>query len=180
MTKLTVSQAKDVLSKAVRRLRSQGERVLLERGGKPAAAIVSLADLKRLEEIEDLLDAQAARKALRKPRKNIPCEVVRKNPGSVGQLTICPGWYAARLVTLVHYSYWKIAEGEIKDYPAAARLPGMSRARTTRVIDLGQPLNMREAIPVDASQAPERHLRSRHRDLYNGILFTIPLYEQVT
>ncbi len=43
------------------------ERVLLERHGKPIAALVPVEDLELLQELEDRLDLAAARKALKEP-----------------------------------------------------------------------------------------------------------------
>jgi prevent-host-death family protein len=81
MSKLSVSQARDGLAEAVNRVYYQGERVIVERRGKPVAAIVSVEDLNRLEDIEDLLDVEAAKKALKEPGKNIPYRKIRKALG---------------------------------------------------------------------------------------------------
>lgn len=47
-----------------------GERVVLERHGKRYAAVVSIEDLELLEHFENLMDARAARRALRDVEKN--------------------------------------------------------------------------------------------------------------
>lgn len=61
---------------------SRGERVVLRRGRKPVAAVVSIEDLKRLQELEDLDDAMESGKRLADPReKRIPYEVIRKQAG---------------------------------------------------------------------------------------------------
>jgi len=81
MSKLSVTQARDELAEVVNRVHYQGERIILERRGKAVAALVSIKDLKRLEEIEDLLDIDAAKKALKERRKSIPYKMVRKKLG---------------------------------------------------------------------------------------------------
>ena len=53
MPNLSVSHAREVLSETVNRVHYQGERVILERRGNPVEAIVSIEDLKRLEELEE-------------------------------------------------------------------------------------------------------------------------------
>jgi prevent-host-death family protein len=61
---------------------SRGERVVLRRGRKPVAAVVSIEDLKRLQQLEDLDDAVESGKRLANPReKRIPYEVIRKQAG---------------------------------------------------------------------------------------------------
>lgn len=45
----------------------QGERITVERYGKPVAALVSPEDLKLLEAIENRMDIESAREALREP-----------------------------------------------------------------------------------------------------------------
>jgi prevent-host-death family protein len=63
MATMSVAEAKNRFSDVLRRAEYGGERVIVERHGKPVAAIVSTADLQRLEAAEDaadLLDAQVA------------------------------------------------------------------------------------------------------------------------
>ena len=81
MSSLSVSRARESLTETVNRVHYQGERVILERHGKPVAAIVSVEDLKRLEEVEDLLDADAAKKALKERGKGLPYAEFRKKLG---------------------------------------------------------------------------------------------------
>ena len=49
------------------RVAHHGERVAVDRYGKPVAALVSSKDLELLEAIEDRMDFEAAREALREP-----------------------------------------------------------------------------------------------------------------
>jgi len=64
MSALTVAEAKNRFSDLLRRAQYGGERVIVERHGKPVAAIVSTDDLRRLESAEDAADLQDARAAL--------------------------------------------------------------------------------------------------------------------
>jgi prevent-host-death family protein len=59
-----------------------GERVILRRGKKPVAAVVSIADLRLLEELEDRYDVSLSVTRLANPReKRIPYAEVRKRAG---------------------------------------------------------------------------------------------------
>ena len=59
-----------------------GERVIVRRGKKPVAAVVSIADLKLLEELEDRYDASISVARLASSReKRIPWAGVRKRAG---------------------------------------------------------------------------------------------------
>ncbi len=66
----------DKLADALNRVAYSGERIILERRGKAVAALVSMDDLKFLEEIEDRADLKAARKALAQGGKAVPLEKV--------------------------------------------------------------------------------------------------------
>jgi prevent-host-death family protein len=61
MSVVSVSKLKDALSEYLNRAAYGGERIVVASRGKPKAAVISVADLQRLEELED---AQAAREAL--------------------------------------------------------------------------------------------------------------------
>jgi prevent-host-death family protein len=61
MSVVSVSRLKDALSEYLNRAAYGGERIIVASRGKPKAAVISVADLERLEELED---AQAAREAL--------------------------------------------------------------------------------------------------------------------
>ena len=64
MATLTVAEAKNRFSDVLRRAEYGGERVIVERHGKPVAAIVSTDDLRRLEAADDAADLRDARVAL--------------------------------------------------------------------------------------------------------------------
>ncbi len=59
-----------------------GERVIVRRGKKPVAAVVSIADLKLLEELEDRYDVSVSVVRLANSKeKRIPWAEVRKRAG---------------------------------------------------------------------------------------------------
>jgi prevent-host-death family protein len=60
METLNVAEARKQFSELVARVAYTGERVIIERRGKPMMALVSMADLKRLEELAD--DQEAIRR----------------------------------------------------------------------------------------------------------------------
>ena len=83
MATMTVADAKNHFSDVLRRAEYGGERVIVERHGKPVAAIVSTEDLRQLEAAEnavDLRDAQAAL-AEAKERGTIPLDAVLRKHG---------------------------------------------------------------------------------------------------
>ena len=61
---LSVTEARERLAEIASRVRSPGERILLEERGTPVAALVSPSDLDALELFEDWLDGQDAVDAL--------------------------------------------------------------------------------------------------------------------
>ena len=85
MATMTVAEAKNRFSDVLRRAEYGGERVVVERHGKPVAAIVSTDDLRRLEAGEDAVDLRDARAALAeaKERGTIPLDVVLRKHGLV-------------------------------------------------------------------------------------------------
>ncbi|MCC7409242.1 MAG: type II toxin-antitoxin system Phd/YefM family antitoxin [Phycisphaeraceae bacterium] len=76
MTKMSIIEARENLSDVLNRVSYAGERVLLERRGKPTAALVSVEDMELLEALEDREDIRAAKRAIaeakRKGEKPIP------------------------------------------------------------------------------------------------------------
>jgi prevent-host-death family protein len=69
----------DSLDDALERV-AEGQRVVLTVKGKEVA-LLSVEDLKYLEEMEDYLDLEAVRKAKAEPGPNIPYEQVRRELG---------------------------------------------------------------------------------------------------
>ena len=58
---VTATQAKDQLSALLERNRNSGERIVIEKHGKPAGVLVSIDDLRRLERLDSLEHAAIAR-----------------------------------------------------------------------------------------------------------------------
>lgn len=80
MTRMTTSELKKELGDVINRVVYRGERIELQRRGKDVAAIVPFGDLKLIEEIEDQLLQEKAKKAL-KERGRIPLAKVKKELG---------------------------------------------------------------------------------------------------
>ncbi len=74
---MTTAKLRSNLSEAVNRAAYGGERIVLNRRGKPVAALVPIADIELLEELENEADIRAARKA-RKEKGGITLEGYRK------------------------------------------------------------------------------------------------------
>jgi prevent-host-death family protein len=58
-----VVDVRNTFSEYLNRVSYQGQRIVIQRRGKPVAALVSLEDLKRLNALEDQADIKAAKKA---------------------------------------------------------------------------------------------------------------------
>jgi len=69
MTKMPVSEARNDFSEIINIVSYRGDRVVLQRRGKDVVAVVPIEDLELLEALEDKLDIDAARKALREAGK---------------------------------------------------------------------------------------------------------------
>jgi len=78
MATMSVAEAKNRFSEVLRRAEYGGERVIVERHGKPVAAIVSTEDLRRLEAAEEAADLRDAEAALREAVREgtLPLETV--------------------------------------------------------------------------------------------------------
>jgi len=85
MDRLNVVELRHSLADILNRAEYQGERIIIHRRGKDAAAIISIEDLKLLErlieEAEDRLDIEAARTALAESDDRIPYTEVRRRLG---------------------------------------------------------------------------------------------------
>ncbi len=81
MTRMPASKARDEFAETLNRVAFKGERVLLRRHGKDVAAIVPVEDLQLLEDIEDRMDIEAARKALKEKGPNIPWKKIKAELG---------------------------------------------------------------------------------------------------
>jgi len=69
MASLPASKLREELSDALNRVAYRGERIYLERRGKRIAVLVPVEDAELLETLEDRLDLEEARKALKDPRR---------------------------------------------------------------------------------------------------------------
>ena len=80
--RLNVVELRQSLADILNRAEYRGERIVIHRRGKDAAAIISIADLRLLERLiedaEDRLDVNAAREALAESSEQIPYAKVRE------------------------------------------------------------------------------------------------------
>lgn len=67
MPKVTATALKNRIGETLNDVEFRGERVILERKGRPAAAIIPIADLRLLEALEDRLDVEEIERALADP-----------------------------------------------------------------------------------------------------------------
>jgi PHD/YefM family antitoxin component YafN of YafNO toxin-antitoxin module len=79
MVRITTSKARQDFKETLK-LAGDGERVILHRNQKDVAALVSMEDLSLLEALEDRMDIEAIREALKEPG-SIPWEQVKANLG---------------------------------------------------------------------------------------------------
>ena len=77
MSKYSTAKARKEFSEVINRIAYGKERIILTRRGKPVVAIVPIEDSEFLEELEDRIDLEDARKAL-KTEGRIPWEVIKK------------------------------------------------------------------------------------------------------
>lgn len=64
MSVISASEARANFPDIMNRAEYRGERILIQRHGKPAVAIISIEDLKLLEAIEDAIDSAKLRLAI--------------------------------------------------------------------------------------------------------------------
>ena len=77
---IPMNQARGQFAEILNRAAYGGERIILERRGKPVAAVVSMEDLEDLAALEDEADLRAALRA-RNQKKRIPLADVKKRLG---------------------------------------------------------------------------------------------------
>jgi prevent-host-death family protein len=65
MTHVGVTKLRSDAAHIISRVQYKGERIILERHGKPAAALISIEELEFFERLEDRLDDLAADEAMR-------------------------------------------------------------------------------------------------------------------
>ena len=74
---MDVSEARERFADAVNIVAYGGRRIILRKHGRRAVALVSLADIERLEELEDRFEGQRAEEARAEPER-IPVAEVRR------------------------------------------------------------------------------------------------------
>lgn len=80
MNRIAARKLRNEMSDALNRVAYAGERIVIERHGKGAAVLVSMEDAELLERLEDRVDLEHARKAL-KSGKPISLKAVKKELG---------------------------------------------------------------------------------------------------
>jgi prevent-host-death family protein len=80
MTRVSTTQARESLSDVINRVVYKGERIILERHGKDVVAMVPVEDLQLLEELEDRMDLEEARKRLNEPGR-VPWKELKERLG---------------------------------------------------------------------------------------------------
>jgi prevent-host-death family protein len=81
MTSMGVTRLRDSIPEVVERVRYEGERIVVERHGKPVIAIVSVEDLNLLRKVEDMLDILEADEAEAEPGPDIPLAEMKRRLG---------------------------------------------------------------------------------------------------
>ena len=79
---LDLTQARARFTESVNRVTYRGERILIQKHGRPVAALVPVEDLALLRDLEDRIDLADARKALADAKgKLVPWETVKRQLG---------------------------------------------------------------------------------------------------
>ena len=79
---LDLTQARARFAESVNRVTYRGERILIQKHGRPVAALVPVEDLALIRQLEDRIDLDDARKALAEAKgKLIPWETVKRELG---------------------------------------------------------------------------------------------------
>ncbi|HJD55499.1 MAG TPA: type II toxin-antitoxin system Phd/YefM family antitoxin [Rickettsia endosymbiont of Pyrocoelia pectoralis] len=68
MSNITTSEAREHFSEIINRTSYGKERIILSRRGKDLAAVIPIEDLKLIELIEDKLDLQEAKEAIKEAK----------------------------------------------------------------------------------------------------------------
>jgi antitoxin Phd len=79
MKRLNTTAAREDFADILNQVAYAGERIILHRRGKNVAAIVTMADLQLLQDLEDRIDNTAADADLVEPGESIPWEQVKKD-----------------------------------------------------------------------------------------------------
>ena len=80
-TRIAATAARSQFAEILNEVAYKGERVELERHGKSIAAVVPIEDLQLLEQLEDKMDLDAARKALAEKGERISWKELKQELG---------------------------------------------------------------------------------------------------
>ena len=80
-TKISTADARKNFADIVNKVAYGKESIVLTRRGQEIAALVSIEELELLQQIEDYIDVEDAKKALQEPGENIPAEEIWKQLG---------------------------------------------------------------------------------------------------
>ena len=80
-TKISTADARKNFADIVNKVAYGNESIVLTRRGQDVAALVSMDELKLLQQIEDHIDIEDAKQALAGSGKNVPAEEVWKQLG---------------------------------------------------------------------------------------------------
>ncbi len=79
---LDLTKARALLTESVNRVSYRGDRIVIQKHGRPVAALVPVEDLALIRDLEDRVDVDDARKALAEANgKFIPWETVKRKLG---------------------------------------------------------------------------------------------------
>ena len=78
LNKITTADARKKLSNIINRVAFGDESFVLTRRGEPVAALISMRELKLLQELEDKIDIDDAWKAKNEPGDPVPWEELKK------------------------------------------------------------------------------------------------------
>ena len=81
MTTVNAVRLRATLADTLNQVAYAHERVVIEKHGKPVAALVPMEDLETLRALEDQIDLEAAREALAEPGASRPWAEVRAELG---------------------------------------------------------------------------------------------------
>lgn len=81
MPNITVSELRADLATAMNRVAFGKERIIIERQGKPLAALVPMEDIEALEAFEDRLWVELAEASMAEPGQSVPWEQVKRDAG---------------------------------------------------------------------------------------------------
>jgi prevent-host-death family protein len=81
MTTVNAVRLRATLADTLNQVAYAHERVIVEKHGKPVAALVPMEDLETLRALEDRLDLEAARQALAEPAASRPWAEVKAELG---------------------------------------------------------------------------------------------------